>query len=169
MKNKKVTYGLLIAAVIIWGLIAWKIISHVRGDKTEEMSFFQASVNNDSDTTNIHFTLLADYRDPFLSGRKRSRPVTTAPPAEKKVNPARRTANSRTISRKARVRWPSIQYGGVIKNKNSNARTALVKINNKDYLMSEGITIEEIKLLKIYEDSVQLNYKEETKTYTKIH
>ncbi len=168
MKNKKVTYALLIAAFIIWGAVGWKIIVHFTGDDRNDADLYTPRIITGTDSSNIHFTLVADYRDPFLSSQRKVRPVRTNVQTEIKPTNTRRTTTGRSISRRARVRWPAIQYGGVIQNKKSSTRTVLVKINNYDYLMSEGMIIKDVKLLRIYEDSIQLVYKEETKGFPKI-
>ena len=58
-------------------------------------------------------------------------------------------------------------YGGVIENKESNSRLALINIQGSDYLMEEGDVFQEIKLLKIYGDSVKVGLRKEYKVIPK--
>ena len=166
MKNKKLTYILIPAVIIIWGAIAFKIIGSLKKTDSGSNLSLQSAMNVKTDTSDIRFTLIADYRDPFLSVQKRT-PVVSNTTTIQQPKPTR-SIQRRSIARRSRVRWPAVEYGGVIRNKKSSSLTGLVKINNNDYLMSEGMIIEEIELLKIYEDSIQLKYNDETKGFPKI-
>ena len=55
-------------------------------------------------------------------------------------------------------KWPSISYGGMIKNCKSVKVIALVNINKKSNLMQQGETKYEIELLKIYNDSIEVKF-----------
>lgn len=162
MKNKKLVYILLPLALIVWGLVIYRIITFTNQD--EDLSFqnsFQQVKLVDSTLVDT-FTITANYKDPF----KRTLAVSSNKKNEKqnqKVN-KRGTQRNRSVRR---IRWPDIQYGGIIENNQQNEIIAIIKIDEKSYLLKKGDENQDVKVLEIYNDSIRLEYKEEKKTIIK--
>jgi hypothetical protein len=155
MKNKKLLYILVPAVVIVWAAVAFSIFSHVHSSDTnfEEINLHVNSktVKNDSSG----YQLIANYRDPFNAGM--------------------RTANEEDISEQERlnrlqkmnqpITWPQIEYQGMIIH--NKKWVVLLKINNSNLIMKEGDEQFNIKLLKMYNDSVLLKYQKNNKVFVK--
>jgi len=106
------------------------------------------------------FSIVADYRDPFLGNMKFQ---TLAKPIEKKEEIPPKTIPFHEVLKKDKDIWPAIVYGGVIKNQSSNKEIALIKINNGEKLMVVGDIAEEVELLSVYKDSIGVIYGGEQK------
>ena len=66
MKNKAVTYFLIAAVVCVWGWVIFKLIN--TGDSNNTTTIF-SDTNGKAETSNAQldtFSLIADYRDPFV-------------------------------------------------------------------------------------------------------
>lgn len=157
MKNKKTLYILLPLVAVIWGIIFYRIFSGVSNKNDapglKQTFFNDTSVAVAADT----FTLIADYRDPFLgrlpSSEKPQIRVASQPrPAPVPLPP---------------TQWPAISYSGLVKNQKSNKLVALVNINNQGSLMAPGQVLNEVTLLKVFKDSIEVQYRGEKKIVRK--
>jgi hypothetical protein len=163
MKNKKLLYILIPAVGLIWGLVIYTILTSVRGsNELSEAGIIIPDISG-TDTLMHSYELLANYRDPFLrySAVVRENKETTPAVKPGNVRNQRETASQQL----RRVIWPGIEYRGLILSEGRNV--ALLRINNSNVIMSEGQSRNEVKLLKMYADSVQLSLGTETKYIVK--
>lgn len=142
MKNSTKTYLLLFAVLSIWGTIAFKAIAGlnpIAPEAKEEGSatFFVPSHNLEMDTFSIQKT----ERDPFLGSFATTKKHKTTSP------------KSNSISKKIDDN-PSISYLGSIQKKESQKEIFIIKINNDQYLLKQGETIQNVKLLKGNQSSI---------------
>jgi hypothetical protein len=155
MKNKKVVYALLILALVVWGIIFYRVGTTLSKDKPAAVAVNKAPVLAKQDTGPEDFKIVADYRDPFLGTAVRER--------EKKkvvVKPVQKKAPVSTIQ------WPQIKLGGIIRTQ-SKQPLALVTINGKENIVKEKETILEVTLSKVYHDSAEFIYKNEKRIIRK--
>ena len=54
--------------------------------------------------------------------------------------------------------WPTVIYGGMIRNQKTNQQLALITVNGNNEVLSPGEIYQEVEVLKIYKDSVQLAF-----------
>jgi hypothetical protein len=164
MKNKKLMYILLPLAIIIWGLIIYKIISNYTGDDDTGI----VSNNNKTNALPVNiadtFSLILNYPDPFLKGEVQVTNYTKTVQPQVNYNKTRTTGKTKEIKK---VNWPLIVYGGIIKNKANNKTCSIIKINNIEYIMSVGDVCKDVKLIKTYKDSVLVMYDNAIKTIVK--
>jgi len=162
MKNRKLLYILIPATAIIWGAIAWNIIRSLKGPADDQQEHYLPFSKNVSDTIEDGYTLLADYHDPF--GTEYARPKV---PVQDKTKIQTRNASTirRRTTRTQRIQWPNVEYLGVIMNEKQ--KVALLKIESVNIIMKTGEVSKELKLLKIYDDSVKLEFCDEKKVYRK--
>ncbi len=66
------------------------------------------------------------------------------------------------------INWPSLSFGGIIKNQKSGKQLAIVKINGQENIMREGDTIEGILLLKVSMDYIEVSFEKEKKIVSKM-
>ena len=160
MKNKKLQYVLIPAVILIWGAIGYSVFNHLKQDpEMEQLPYLPAYTDGKNVPDEENYTLLNNYRDPF----RRYSPVKKTKTVEKKEKqPVRRNAPNRP---QQRIYWPGIVYNGVIVN--DERELALLQIAGSSVIMTTGETHAEIKLIKLYTDSVRLEYKGEQNTYVK--
>lgn len=158
LKSKKAIYVLLPLVLIVWGLILYKVFTGLSDGP--DLPVYSNQVPSESveratepDTFSIH----ANYRDPFLGKLLSKKPVVKKSKKPKKVLKKPPVV----------IRWPSITYGGMVRNQQSQKMVAMVKISGKDNLMKEGEELDGIQLVKVYRDSIQLGFQGEKKMITK--
>lgn len=146
MKNKKLLYVLIPAVLFIWGYIIIMVLNAFYGnDKTNNVApvaMLEEVEKNTIDT----FSIYPDYRDPFL-GEFITKAKTSNANAANAVVKKPVTAS---------IVWPTISYGGLIKNQTSNKQLAIVNINGSSNIMKVGEKAGEIELLKIFSDSIEI-------------
>ena len=144
LKNKKVTYLLIILVMVIWGLVFNKIYSKFGGNKRVEKSLPKSIGSIENSKGDSVFTLILDYPDPFLKagGLADNHPVTAA-----------------NITQKQAIAWPSIEYRGYIVLSNKKESTGLLKIQNSDLLVKQDKEYFGVKIRTITKDSIFVAYK----------
>lgn len=160
MKNKRTTYILIISVVAVWGIIFYRIFTATQAAEPVSFNLPASKASYESlydyqmkDT----FTLALNYRDPFLGGEPQSEiPVTTVP-----REPAGFVMNA--IAAPPPVNWEIIRYTGYIMNPNIRRAVAIMNINGKEYMLSEGQKADGVTLIKSYRDSVKISYQSKTK------
>jgi hypothetical protein len=151
LKNKTKTYVLLIAVLVVWGLIVYKIINGLNPElpelKPQEITMaFSPKAIMQVDTFSIQKT----NRDPFL-GTLQTQSTIKSKNTSKNLKP------------KEEEPWPQVSYGGLIKRQNSKEEVFVVTINTVQHLVKKGQVIEEIILLKGDQKNITVRYKNKQK------
>lgn len=155
MKNKKLTYLLGLVLLVVWGLIIYRIFYAVSGDSDNDLPIASShpvkEAYNDytipKDTTH----LLLNYRDPFGLVQSKDTLNTTV-----KIS---HSVNSNAAAiKKSAFDWGFIQYSGYIRNPVSKKLIALVSINGKNEMLSEGDTKDQVKLIKNVQDAIKISF-----------
>ncbi|WP_412560651.1 hypothetical protein [Winogradskyella sp. MIT101101] len=146
MKNKAKTYLLLAAVLGVWGTIAYKIVNGLSPEEPEiaEQNFdvaFNPKQQNALDT----FSIKDVDRDPFL-GTLSTRKQTSG----KKVKSIKEQQKP--------LPQLNITYGGLIQNQNSKSKVFVVNINNQQYLLKPGQTVNNVKLISGDKQSIIIRY-----------
>lgn len=147
LKNKKTLYILVPLVVLIWGMIGFRIWAGFNNDTTNYLLEPTYSEPITEILAVDTFSIIANYRDPFLGKIQapKPKPIKTKKkptPVIKKLEPI--------------LRWPTIIYGGMIKNQKTSKLIAMIKINGRDNLMSVGNVVSEVRLVKVYPDSIEV-------------
>jgi len=160
MKNKKLTYFLIAAAIGLWGLIVYRVIGAMTADDDTFPQVAIASVKeayNDFSLPKETAKLLLNYRDPFGSAKAKD---TAANRPQKPVlnkNPAM----PRVV--KPAMNWSFISYSGYIRNPSTTKLIALVSIYGQSATLAEGESKSQVKLIKNLRDSIKISYGGKTK------
>lgn len=144
MKNKKVTYILLVISIGLWGFIGWKVFSAFNYSQPEAPTVKKEKEVVEKDSV----FLLLNYRDPFL-GKYSSRVILkdTVPPRKRVVN---------VISPpKQEPELPIIQYKGTM-NVGKIALVILQK-NGNVYTIKVGEEVDGFKLIKMDDYKITLS------------
>ncbi|MEX0313720.1 MAG: hypothetical protein AB3N18_06050 [Allomuricauda sp.] len=147
-KNTK-TYVLLGAVLLIWGIIGFKVFSAMSPEPETpvlaENINFKPKERVEKDT----FSILIDYRDPFLG---------TMPPSKKKPK-IKRVA-------KPKVQFPNVNYTGLITDQNTKNHIFFITISGNQYLMRKGNTQADVTLVSGSSKSIRVRHKGIVKTIT---
>lgn len=161
MKNKKLIYVLLPAAVIIWGLILAKIIVRIRRPDMN-IQMYQSVIQPAADTIRRDtIILIADYRDPFLGDGS-----TQVKPGRNVIEPKDKAFKLRKEPDQS-IQWPEIIYNGAITNNRDDRHTGFIRMDGTEFLIHNGDKIEDILFVEIYQDSIKAKYQYESKTIMK--
>lgn len=169
MKNKTITYVLLLFVLIIWGTIVYKVFFY--SEPTEEIYNID-NVNANKTLTDIPdtFSLSLNYVDPFLKESRQSsyskKENNTVGTSKKKSNNHPSSTNRNvTTNPSTGIVWPKIKYEGMIKN-NTNV-TAIVSINGSSYFLKNGEKAQDILIQSITNDSIAVSYQKNIKIIKK--
>lgn len=157
MKNKKLTYFLIVIVAGVWGLILYRIFDAVgtSDDMSTPVTLKQEKeAYNDYSIPKDTTKLLLNYRDPFGI----TKPKYTTSKVSKII--ARQTIK---INPKPAMNWSFITYSGYIRNPASKKLIALVSVNGQNITLAEGETKNQIKLIKNLRDSIKVSYQGKTK------
>jgi hypothetical protein len=152
MKSNKGLYILLPLVAVVWGIIIYRIIKYVGQENTaiaeltlNEIKFEPEKFQNDT------FSILANYRDPFLGSASIER-ANSHSPSRTTSSPAS------TSSLQPKAKTPTIIFKGIVKNKKSDKTIAVLKINDRTKMLAKGQTVDGIQLLNVSRDSIQVAY-----------
>ena len=144
MKNKRNTYILLSAVLILWGLIGYRVFASMNpsnGNKNKivKIEKFQPIKRKNRETYMIH----KNYRDPFLGT------------IEIQKNKTRKF--SKQI--KEKIVFPNIEYKGIFSSNNKKNTVFLITINGDQEIFKAKEEHKGIKLLKGDKEKIILKYK----------
>ena len=162
MKNKKLLYILIPATVILWGIIVFKIVSHLKNRSIYSEDYYLPEMKPEADSVFKAYKLLANYNDPF---RINKRSYSSGQKKETKKTPVQTTNLRHERRNQQRIFWPSVTYSGTIIN--MQKQVALIQIDMKNFLMMEGEEQNMVKLQRLFPDSVIMVFEGETKTIIK--
>jgi len=153
-KNKSVTYLLIAAVAVVWGIIVYRIFfmeppedqgTFLKSTAPHE-PFDQYEVSNDT------FTLALNYRDPFLgkAGIPAEAPKTGQAAGGSPQVPVKPVPPP--------INWGAISYSGYLANPRTKRLVSILTVNGKERMVAEGESLEGVKLLKNRKDSVLVSW-----------
>lgn len=148
MKNKGVTYALLIVVGLIWYNVFFRVKSNLFGEEEGFVSRENpikpiASLERDT------FVLKANYRDPF-GGQVVRPPVDPKPETDPVVQIPRPVYQEP---------WPQIVYYGQIKKTGSKTPLAILKIDGMQFYLRTGENVlDNYVIRRIFKDSVEVSH-----------
>ena len=159
MKNKAMVYFLGFMVAIIWGVIIYRIISALNKEDDPVMPAVVSPMKKEpmDDRMLVRDTgsLRLNYRDPF--GQAKAEKDTVQLPVRQLIRPVG-TQTFRPLAPKPAINWNFIKYSGYIRNPRNKKLIALVNINGKSLMMSEGESAEQVKILKNLKDSIKVSF-----------
>jgi hypothetical protein len=163
MKNKPLTYLLIVSVAAVWGIIFYRMFSASGNEEMDIQPTVRLGLVNESlddykfkDT----FKLALNYRDPFLG--KVLEVIETTPKEHTTTNsPSVAFINPKPL--KPQINWELIKYNGCIINPLGKRVVAIMILNGKEQMLLEGQTADGVKLLKNYKDSIKVLYQSQTK------
>jgi hypothetical protein len=163
LKNKKSTYFLVPLVLLVWGILFWKIFAGFNGDDRQMVldSVLPVLPNETRKIDSIP-PPLCDYRDPFLKTLTgRIKKTSKAPVETKEEN----SPSQKSLNRV--VRWPVVDFLGIVKSERKKDVLGILKIGNKEYLVRKNDIKEGIEVIHITSDSVGLKYQSDTSFFAR--
>lgn len=158
MKNKGLTYALLIVVGIIWYNVFFRVVSNFDND---EVSIVEPNQSKNS-LLSVHrdtFTLQANYRDPFGGSLKQNIALNSSEVSNPSPTPKIKVE-------KIKEHWPSIKYKGLIRKTSSNNPLAIIYIDGIQLQMRKGEKVFDGILLKtVHRDSIVVVYQKEKRAF----
>lgn len=158
MKSKKSLYILIPLVVVVWGIIIFRVLNMTGNPEINNVLEFHVANDTDAIVFEKPKKLLLNYADPFLKN---------LPKAEKQSKNSGYVSlfNNNPEPKIKEIDWPEVNYQGIIENKNK--KVAIIKINDKKYLVSNGQNIKEMRVEGLYKDSIIFEKNKEIKTFYK--
>jgi hypothetical protein len=142
-------------------MIIYKIFFYTNTQE-ENTSFVQSAGGQKTTAVPLDtFELLLNYPDPFLKNEKRK---VTTPSDNQTSAPTKKTDKS---AEQVTVNWPKLKYEGSVKQVKEGVTLAIVNINGTSKFMKIGETVDNIKLIQIYNDSIIVNFQTQKRTIKK--
>ena len=145
--------------LLVWGFVFSQRYGYFFSEPTFVHEQLEEKVNI-SEIKQDTFSIVADYRDPFLGKRITLKKRTYLASTTNKNSSRKKTVNPE-------MAWPTITYNGMIKNNNSDRRVGIVKVNGNEYLVKEKDVVSEITIVSIGKNSVNVRFQKENRTITK--
>lgn len=153
MKNKKITYLLIVTAIALWGGILYKVMLHVEAMEGQEGNAFMpiSNVQTSERAINMDFMKLSSSsRDPFLVGNA----VDTV-----SVSKPIQTSRKQRESSQPVIKWSDISYFGFMSNVKRKYKLAILRISGTECTLGENQSYLGYKVLKILGDSLKIEYR----------
>lgn len=154
-------YVLVPLVMVVWGIIFYRVFAGLKDDSLNEPMFLYNTMEGDNAHKPDTFALIAEYRDPFLSG---SVPLT------KRVENTSSVGNRKSLSQTDnQLIAPDVQYYGIISNAKNWNLVGLIKFQGKEYIVKEGeVIISQFKIVRLLKESVVLMYKDHKYSINRI-
>jgi len=151
MKNKRNTYILLAAVLLIWGLLIYQFFSFTSGEAVQEAITTNLKVTPLAVKERDSIAITVNYRDPFLGK------------AYLPVDPNMRKADTKKKAMpKEPVNWPSVVYKGIVSDSKDKKKVFMVIISGQTYLMRQKDTEQQITLKTGNRDYIDITYEGNT-------
>jgi hypothetical protein len=151
MKPKWMMWLLGAAAVMVWGLIIYRVWQVAAGDMPvpsgAQSGVYKLPEERYAETDT--FTLALNYRDPFEAW-------SPAPSEQVHPMPGQPAARKTVMPQPVLATPEIVDYKGYIINPASKKIVSVMTIKNKERMMTEGELFDEVRLLKNMKDSVKV-------------
>ena len=155
MNRKYLNSVLIVFLIVIWGAVFYKYFGRKKPTKENlHSNNYTLTKINEFGIIKDTFKLELIEKDPFRANRKIYNNISKAP--------VKKSVKKVIIDKN--IKWPKISYYGFIKSHNNNTRLVLLKIDNSVYRKREKELINNIRLVKAYNDSLIVSLNKKTKT-----
>lgn len=180
--NKKLMSGLIALGVLIWALAGYRLFgSFFGGDEGRIVQREESRVDTNSGLEEVvpdTYELRLDYEDPFLGDAPSTERASPRSFSREGNNSGKNSGRRREKEKEKdkeevtkdtvqKIDWPEVHYGGVIRNRSKQEKVALLVVDKKERLMSEGDSLRGVELRGIWEDSVRIAFQGEGRTFSK--
>lgn len=156
MKSKKTTYLLICCVAGVWGIIFYRVFAGLNAEDNVPVNSkaMKEPYFNMVDHAKDEVILAMNYADPF---------ALTNPEPEPVVKSSTPIVPSTPAPLKPLVNWSGIIYSGQIYNRAEKMHVAIISVNGKEVMLSEGERANGLKFIKRIGDSIKVEYQNTTK------
>lgn len=162
MDRKYLNSVLIVLLVVIWGGVIYK---HFGGKNISKKNMDISNVYLKTEYNHIiaKDTFLLEFKvgDPFRISGKSIKPTKKLQTIVNKTIKIQRTQVLKNIV------WPNITYHGFVKGENNTTRLILLKIDNRLYRKREKEQVKDIRLVKAFNDSLEVSLNGNNKIITR--
>ncbi|MDQ3109907.1 MAG: hypothetical protein M3R17_08425 [Bacteroidota bacterium] len=162
MKNKKTAYILVPIVLAIWGIIGWKVYAAMGGKDESNIVAISENVNVSKIDIPDTIELIANYRDPFLDDLK-----FEIRNSKLNIRDSKSVKVEIPVLPKVIVSWPAIAYFGLIKRNSDGKTVGFLSVNGVSYFVQGGEGAGEVKVSKLWKDSVEVVWGKERRVVKK--
>ncbi|RQO80222.1 hypothetical protein DBR40_00975 [Pedobacter sp. KBW01] len=156
MKSKKMTYLLICCVAGVWGIIFYRVFDGLAAEDSAPL--------NSRTIKEPYFNMVDHAKDPVILEMGYSDPFALANSApEPIVKSAISVLPSLPSPMKPQVNWSGIIYSGQIYNRAEKRQVAIINVNGKEVMLSEGEGANGLKFIKRVGDSIKVEYQHATK------
>jgi len=155
--------------LVVWGNIFYQIFGIVSSDDDDQADDQNVGPVVKNEIKKDTFSIIADYRDPFL-GRQSAikNPVVPDNGAKKQPSDNKKEKKEKKEEQVIpNLKWPQMVYSGLVINKKSSDVVGLLSVNSKQFLVRKGQMVEGLTVGNISSDSITIVMGENIKTLTK--
>lgn len=145
------TYLLICCVAGVWGIIFYRVFDGLAAEDSTPLSArtIKESYFNMTDHAKDKVILEMGYADPFALTNSEPEPlVKTSGPALPPI----------PMPIKPQVNWSGIIYSGQIYNRAEKRQVAIISVNGKEVMLSEGERASGLKFIKRVGDSIKVEY-----------
>ena len=163
MKNKKTAYIMVPIVLAIWGMIGWKVYAAMKGNDEKLSSvILEEKVKTTGAEIPDTISLIANYRDPFLG-----KMFVEKKDSRTKTQDLKSTARKAPVTPVIAPSWPIVSYHGLIKRTGDQKTVGFLNVNGKSYFVQGGEEAGEVKVGKMWKDSVEILFGKDKKIFKK--
>jgi len=162
MKQKPLTYLLIVGVIAVWAIIIQKVIVSVQEEEVPVQSL------NQRDEKGEEKWYMKDYKEDSL----RIDEINHDPFKGKAETPIVNTAEIKMVNAplppafKPQVMWPQIVFQGFSSKRNQKSgKYAILNINSQPFMLAEGESALGVKLQKNWGDSLALSFQDQNKKF----
>lgn len=162
MKGKATAKLLLPLVIAIWAMIGWKVYAAMNKDgDANNVSYHAPEIAAHGKALPDSVVLIANYRDPFLDKVVEVKRNAAANSSAVVVKPKAEAPPKATAS------WPKLGYYGLVK-RNGDAKTVgFLSVDGESHFVQSGTVIGEVKVLRMWKDSVEVVWGKERRVVGK--
>lgn len=159
MKNKTLTYALLIVVGVIWYNVFFRVKDNIFGENAVSEESSQPINRNIPLISKDTFELKVNYSDPFGAANANWSKL-------KPVNIEGGTPKNRVVREKPKMTWPKIKYFGLVKKTSSSSPLGILNIDGYQFTLRSGDSpYDGITVKRIWRDSVEMKCGKETRIF----
>lgn len=145
VKKQHKTYVLLALVLLVWGVIGYKVVNVINpSTETSQTASLSGKFVPKQIKEKESFSIVADYRDPFLGTVK---------------TPNKSTRKIAVTSVQKEIPKKKISYTGFITDKGKNQKIFFITIEGQQQMMSLNDTFQDVKLLQGTTNYIKVLYK----------
>lgn len=138
--------------IVVWGLLIYKIVDAFSSENIDIAKTKKAHFNPPKGIQKDTFSLVPIEADPFLGT------------VYSKFKPTSQNVNS-AYKPKGEKQWPNIGYFGIVADKKSTSSVYIVSINDQQFLLKKGDTLQNLKIIKGSQENIFIRFEGQTKEF----